>query len=300
MTSNVAGPAARRAGTPEQLRQKNRELYDDTFGTVWRHAIYDGLHGGREFINLGGDALVAKIGDAAGLTTASHVLELGSGPGAVAARLLDRYGCTVTGVDLNPHQIGHARQMARDRNTDRLQFVEADACAWTPDRTYDAVISVDAFMLLAAPADAIQLARLALTDQGTLVIATLTAGPRLTDRFREFAVAIDGMVNLCAAERYASWISEAGFEQVAVTDITSMAVAASRAMIDSIARARNTIVAQSGPDVFEGWRRVSAAYCDALTSDQVRYELVIAHGPVVRDRSELIRKGGEDVRRSCE
>jgi cyclopropane fatty-acyl-phospholipid synthase-like methyltransferase len=266
-------PAVLRRGTPTPpaLVARNRELYDDTFGTVWQRAVFDGMHKGREFINLGGDDLVRRVGLAVHLRADSRVLELCSGPGAVAARLLDLYGCRVTGIDINPRQVAHATAMARRRGAARLDFIEADACTWTAPDRFDAVVSIDAFMLLADPAGALCVARQALRPGGRLAVATLAAGPDMSPECRRFAAGVDGMVNLASGGSYEQWAEAAGFANVRIDEITVDAIEASRRMLDSIRRARQVIVTAQGRAEYRGWVRVSKRYLEAFREGELHY-----------------------------
>jgi SAM-dependent methyltransferase len=252
--------------TRAALLRQNRELYDDTFGRVWKEAIFDGLHQGREFINLGGAPLLRAIAGRLRLTSASRVLELCSGPGAVAVHLASLYQCSVTGIDINPKQVAHARAISRRLagRTSRLTFINADACAWRSRSRYDAVVSVDGFMLLPSPAAALQVAYDSLLDGGRVCVATLAAGRRLDESTRRFAAELDGMVNLRSQREYERLMRAAGLSGVRVVDLTPMAVRASVKMLRCLERV----------DAGDGWIRVSQRYLDAFLDDRLRYLLV--------------------------
>ncbi len=260
--------------TATAWRRKNRELYDDTFGVIWRRAIFDGMHGGHEFINLGGAPVVRLIGRQAGLAPDVRVLELCSGPGAVAAYLAQRYGCAVTGIDVNRRQTAHARLAAKalDRAVAaRLTFIHADACRWQPPERYGAVVSVDAFMLLPDPAGALEAAARGLVPGGALAIVTIAAGRRLDAATRDFAQRADGMVNLASPRRYAQMARDAGLRGVVTRDLTPAAVRASRQMLWWLHRSRKQIVATEGVASYAGWIRVSEAYLSAFATGRLRY-----------------------------
>src|SRR5579875_103566 len=55
-----------------------------------------------------------------GLTSASTVLEVGSGSGAPALALAERSGARVTGIDINELGIANANELARGRGMDQL------------------------------------------------------------------------------------------------------------------------------------------------------------------------------------
>ena len=67
------------------------------------------------------------------LTTASRVLEIGSGSGGYALHLAAAIHCTILGVDINPSGILNANSLARDRDlADRASFEQCDLAAPLP------------------------------------------------------------------------------------------------------------------------------------------------------------------------
>lgn len=141
--------------------------------------------------------------DEAGIGPGMRVLDVGCGPGAVTALLLDRVGPDgrVVGIDRAPALL----ELAAARNPDlRASFVRADLDATLPDLgTFDAVVGRRVLMYLKDPAET--LARLvALVRPGgvvlfqELVIDTAPTGLRLHDALR------DALVGMLAYES-ASW-----------------------------------------------------------------------------------------------
>src|SRR5215470_6554602 len=61
------------------------------------------------------------------LTPESRVLEIGCGLGRYALRLAETIGCRITGLDLNPHGIRNANQLASQAGLSALaKFQECD------------------------------------------------------------------------------------------------------------------------------------------------------------------------------
>jgi len=78
--------------------------------------------------------LVARIGCA----TATHVVDLGCGPGTMTALLASRWpDAVITGIDSSPEMIASAGPLARDR----LRFAVGDAATWAMPADLDVLIS---------------------------------------------------------------------------------------------------------------------------------------------------------------
>ena len=79
------------------------------------------------------------------LSANAHVLEIASGSGRPAIYLARRFGCRITGVDINQDGIASARQAAQDAGVAGVDFQWADADQRLPfdDNTFDAVLCAD-------------------------------------------------------------------------------------------------------------------------------------------------------------
>lgn len=78
--------------------------------------------------------------------SASQVLEIGCGSGRYALRVAEQTGCHLVGVDINPHGIVNANQLAQSGNLASLvRFEQHDVSRALPfeDSTFDAVFSND-------------------------------------------------------------------------------------------------------------------------------------------------------------
>lgn len=73
-----------------------------------------------------------------------HIVDVGSGGGDMLRRIehwarLRRFDVHLTGIDLNPHAARAAREFSLPSS--RIQWVTANALAWTPSRPIDIVLS---------------------------------------------------------------------------------------------------------------------------------------------------------------
>ena len=115
-------------------------LYDnDVFSSFLRNVLHPG-----------GLELTRRVGEAAGLNQSSRVLDIACGSGESLLLLTERYGCTVTGVDLSEKKVLAAREATRKKAlTQRPQFLLSDAEELPfVDDAFDVVLSECSFSLL--------------------------------------------------------------------------------------------------------------------------------------------------------
>jgi len=76
----------------------------------------------------------------------SNVLETASGSGGPAVYMAEKYGCTVTGIDINEDGVANANQLASSRGLSNVHFQTVDVAGRFPfdDGSFDAVICTDA------------------------------------------------------------------------------------------------------------------------------------------------------------
>jgi SAM-dependent methyltransferase len=75
----------------------------------------------------------------------AHVLEVASGSGGPALYLVRKYGCRITGIDINKEGVATATQAARDANMADANFQFADVNQTLPfeESTFDAIMCID-------------------------------------------------------------------------------------------------------------------------------------------------------------
>lgn len=73
----------------------------------------------------------------------TKILSLGSGTGELEAYLVERHGCSLTGIDINPDFVEQANENSRQRNlSDKLAFEIADARETRfEDKSFDIVFA---------------------------------------------------------------------------------------------------------------------------------------------------------------
>jgi sarcosine/dimethylglycine N-methyltransferase len=260
-----------------EIARKNSEMYDDTASPVWYMAVYEPIHDGWEFINLGGKDVLDRMAAEAGLAPGTRAIEFCSGQGATCRYLATRYDCAVTGIERNAGQIANAIRRLRQVDAavaDRVRFVHANVLDFQPDRQYDCCYSVDSMMLIENVPAALSTAYRALRPGGCLMFATIAAGRRIDSATRSFAWEADGMITLGAPSEYCEWMEAAGFRGVAAEDITSLAVNRSIEIDAAVERNCEAIVSAGGEEAYRGWRDIGGAYLRAFQTGRLSYLLV--------------------------
>ena len=116
------------------------------------------------------------------LTRDSHLLEVGTGWGALAVHAAERHGCRVTSVTLSHEQAAYARRLVTERGVEDL--VDVRVCDYRDvEGTYDAIVSVEMFEAVGERFWGTYFGKLAelLAPGGRIALQTITMAH---DRFR--------------------------------------------------------------------------------------------------------------------
>jgi cyclopropane fatty-acyl-phospholipid synthase-like methyltransferase len=283
-----AGPGVDAAGAPtleERLRAWNG-VYDSATSVIWQKGVYEPVHGGWRFSNIGGRTVLSFISDIARLRPDSWALEIGSGLGDTSRYVAQRFGCTVVGVDMNESQVRHARALARTTNMeDRLRFVHADIedhqtirtlRTLLPENGVDLVFTMDVLMLTANPGAIVRSCAQFLRPGGWLALAEVTSGPVMTEHLRTHLWETDGMQSLLTPTEYAALIREVGFSELRIVDRTPLAIDCFQKMASAFTRQRFEIVEAAGSAQYDDWRNVTDLYVKCFRDGQLLYTQMLA------------------------
>lgn len=249
--------------------------YDNADNPLWRLLVYEPVHSGREFINIGGvrvlDAIASRLTPRSGL----GLLEIGSGLGANCIYLCSTYGYDITGIDENPHQVSKARARLTGSPHLQLNFVEDDVLTWRPDRQYDCVYTLDSLMLIPGVSAVLHKAYDCLKDKGLLALTEMMAGPQLTEEFREYACEEDG-IHLFSLDEYSAMLADAGFSILDVTDLTQLAGDTFQLIHQTVCHRCKDVVEASNRKVYDNWLTLSRTYRDGFRARQYEYKMLFA------------------------
>ena len=202
-------------------------MFDDASGEAWRLIVYEPVHDGWKFTNIGGLRVLDEIGRRARLGPRSRVLELCCGLGDTCCYLASRFGCRVSGLEINREQLAAGRaNLAREHPAvaDRVRFIAGDLLRWQPDRAYDVVYVMDSLMYLPERASVLRKAHQALVPGGWLVLAEVLAGPELTAGDRSAMWETEGVVELPSPQEQEEMLAGVGFESLRLEDLSDLAV----------------------------------------------------------------------------
>jgi SAM-dependent methyltransferase len=127
-----------------------------------------------------GRLATSQLVDLAQITSASRVLDAGSGVGGTARYVADRYGCRVDAVDLTEEYCHTSRWLNRLVGLDNLISVRQADVTDLPfaDGTFDVAISQHVQMNVADKARLYRQAHRVLVDEGRLALWDITIGDR--------------------------------------------------------------------------------------------------------------------------
>ena len=263
----------------DETLQKNK-IYDQADGAVWQLAVYAPVHDGWEFTNMGGRHVLDFVGEYAKLDQSKTVLEFCSGLGDTCRYLVKKFGCRVTGVDMNVHQVNRARTKLAQREptlADRIDFIHADVLTLSLTSRYDAAYLIDSLMLITDTLAVLKKVREALKPNGRLVLAEMVAGPNITAEATEYARQEDGIVSLPTPAGYERALAAAGFQITQVEDITELAEDCFEKIQRATREQEKAITAGAGRKVQQNWQELSHNYWRFFHERQFAYYLIAAN-----------------------
>lgn len=199
-------PVPHGSATPasETIKQCCARLYESDLAS---RLLGDSFH-------PGGLRLTERLGEIAGLTPQSRVLDAAAGRGTSALFLAERFGCHVTGIDLSAVNVDLAAAEARRRDmADRVQVQCADAeCLPCPDRSFDAIICECAFCTFPAKDSAASEFWRVLRPGGVIALSDITRVPGPPGELDDLMAWIACLGD--ARPAYEAMLAAAGFETV--------------------------------------------------------------------------------------
>lgn len=234
--------------------------------------------------------MTAQLASLVGITAGDRVLDAGCGLGGCAIRLVQGFGCRVTGVNITPFQVTEANRAARAAGVgDAVEVVEADFTdTGLADASHSVVWALESVVHVEDKDAFLREAYRVLQPGGRLMIAEylVRESPPLSGRdTADLATWCRGwaMPGLLTETGYRDRLSAAGFEDVRVLDL-SRNVAPSLRRLRRLVRLLNPtapafrllrVLGQVPADNLQA----SAAQVRLFRSGGWTYDVVLAHKP---------------------
>ena len=185
----------------------------------------------------------------------SHVLEVGSGSGGSALFVARLLGCHITGLDINPHGVKKANELAQRQKLDALaQFHLADAARPLPfaENTFDAILSNDAMCHIPRRGEVLRDWFRVLKPGGFMLFTdAMVITGLLSNEEIETRSSIGSYFFLPPGENE-KLIRESGFELVRTDDMTVSAAAIAKRWHDARKQRHKDLVRMEGKANFSG------------------------------------------------
>lgn len=130
----------------------------------WWHAVVESKH---ELQNPTSADKIRLLGERLGLGRDSRVLDIASGKGGPAGILAGEFGCWITCVEQAPEWV----EVARERATDRIDVIEADAKTFEfGPGAYDAALCIGATFVYGGLVETIEALKPAVRARGFVAV----------------------------------------------------------------------------------------------------------------------------------
>jgi ubiquinone/menaquinone biosynthesis C-methylase UbiE len=249
------------------------DLYDNAYAKV-EHELYRMIRtetygqdlGQTSWVNAEESELIPGL---LKLNSDSNVLEVGCGSGLYAISVAKRLGCRVTGLDVNPHAIASATQLAAASTLDgAARFEQCDVSQGLPfaDASFDAAFANDVLCHIPErPALLHELFRILRPGARLLFSDALIIGGVISHA--EIAIRSSiGPYFFSPPGENERLLSAAGFSVVSVSDTSEQAAAVAKLWHDARERRREQLIALEGSDRYDGLQRFLACV-HQLTSE---------------------------------
>lgn len=260
-----------------ELLEKNR-IYDEAANALWRTVVYEPVHDGWEFTNMGGRAILDYVGEFAEASAGKRVLELCSGLGATCCYLAEKFDCRVTGIELNRHQIGHALQRLAHKPAlaEKVEFIESDIRHWHAVQLFDVAFTLDSLMLVNSVDEILLNVHSALKPGGVVVLTEMTSGPNVTAELLNFIWRLDGMITVPPPLEYHKMLTAAGFSDIEITDVTYLAQDCFQRMANAVQAQREKLLETMDATEIDNWLKLTDFYLNSFRNEQFSYSRITA------------------------
>jgi len=266
------------------------DLYDNAYAKL-EHELYREIRVETYGQDLGQTSWVTaaeseSIPNTLNLTRDSAVLEIGCGSGLYALHLAKRVGCHITGLDLNPHAIATATQLAAVASLDTLaDFRQCDASQPLDfaDSSFDATFANDALCHIPGRASLLRELFRVLRPGGCLLFTDALIVGGVVSHLELATRSSIGPYFFSPAGENERLLTAAGFSILSVTDTSSQAATIAKRWHDARERRRDQLIALENtpedPDRFDGLQRFLACVHTLTSERRLLRHLYLAQKP---------------------
>lgn len=171
---------------------------------------------------LGADACY-ELAQALSLDEDDYVYDIGSGVGGTGRVLADCSGCQVLGVELQPELARLATELTRRAGlSDKVSFQAGDCLRYDWENTFDHFISLLVFLHVPDRTAVLEHCHKAIKPGGRFFIEDFVLLQPLTEKEQHHLVQTVSAVSLSSPSDYLQNLADAGFTDIAATDMTEL------------------------------------------------------------------------------
>jgi SAM-dependent methyltransferase len=263
---------------PEDVQR----LYDGVLplGRDVRDLIFREVFGPHEYVGQYSDNTASQIialARRAGVTSETHVLDVGCGCCGPAIHLAKTFGCRITGVDISESHVSRAEESIQNAGfSDKIRLVKGDIYEFAGRiGLVDVVIGLGAWCHL-SPQTFFPLCKRFLREGGRI-------GFMERIRLRELGGDLHRQLTTewaaPSVETFASYyfaLSAAGFKDIFIQDLTEQYKILQRRFIGVRLKCREKIEEIAGPDYYRSDLDLVRAEANATESGALGYGLFVA------------------------
>jgi len=213
---------------------------------------------GAGFVSTGGIDTTTQFLAELDLKPGQRVLDVGCGIGGGDFLMAEKYGVSVTGIDLSSNMIGIAWDRATQHSNLNVKFEISDATKNKfPNEYFDLIYSRDTLLHVKDKQSLFALFKQWLKPNGKVFITDYCCGPKPWSD--EFTTYVDQRgYNLLTVPEYGKLFEDLNFSKVVATDVTNMFVDCLNNELDKFEKMKQDFVEEFSAEDFnyliDGWK----------------------------------------------